>query len=254
MQIFTQSPRGGQAPPLTPALLRMFQARRAAADLQPVAVHASYLINLASPARTMWQFALRKYAEELRRTDTLGADFLVTHVGSTKGRDVTFGIQRVAEAITTVWRRIQPRRAMILIENTAGAGQGLGARLEELRDMLQAIGTRARVGVCLDTAHLFAAGYPIHTDGGFAETLQQIEQRIGWERVHLIHLNDSKVPLGAKVDRHWHIGKGHIGVEGLRRIVRHPRITALPWILETPGETDAEDLCNLRAVLRLLAS
>lgn len=252
MQIFTQSPRGGTPQPLTPAVVRDFQARRAAADIHPVAVHASYLINLASPERTMWAFARRKYAEELRRADALGADFLVTHVGSTKGRDAAFGIARVAEAMTAVWAQVQPRHTMLLIENTAGSGQGLGARFEEIRDMLAAIGPDVRVGVCIDTAHTFAAGYAIHTEEGLRQTVQTIDETIGWDRVRLIHLNDSKVPFDAKVDRHWHIGRGEIGLAGFRRLLHHPRIAALPWILETPGETDDEDLANLRTVQRLL--
>lgn len=253
MQIFTQSPRGGTPAPITPDLARVFQERRAAVDINPVAVHASYLINLASPDRTMWSFATRKYAEELRRADALGADFLVTHVGSTKGKGAAFGIPRVAEAITKVWMQVKPRRTMVLIENTAGSGQGLGAKFEEIRGMLAAIDDGVRVGVCIDTAHTFAAGYAIHTEDGLRETVQIVEQEIGWKRVPLIHLNDSKVPCDAKVDRHWHIGQGHIGVEGFQRILRQPEFSARPWILETPGEEDADDIRNLETVLELIA-
>ena len=252
MQIFTQSPRGGTPQPITPDVVRLFQERRMAADINPVAVHASYLINLASPERTTWSFACRKYAEELRRADALGADFLVTHVGSTKGKGAAFGIPRVAEAIAKVWAQVQPQRTMVLIENTAGSGQGLGSRFEEIRGMLDAIDDSVRVGVCVDTAHTFAAGYAIHTADGLRDTVQQIEDVIGWEHVRLIHLNDSKALFDSNTDRHWHIGQGHIGVKGFRGLVNHPRIAALPWILETPGETDADDIANLRTVLKLI--
>ena len=201
----------------------------------------------------MWGFATKKFAEELRRSDALGAEFLVVHVGSTKGKPAEFGIARVAEAISSVSATVRPQRTMILIENTAGSGQGLGARFEEIRAMLEAINQTARVGMCFDTAHAFAAGYAIHTEDGLRDTVQRVEELIGWQRVPLIHLNDSKVPFNAKVDRHWHIGHGAIGMDGFRRLLNHPRVAERPWILETPGETDAEDIANLRTVLKLIS-
>lgn len=254
MQIFTHSPRGGHAPPIAADTARLFQERRAAADINPVSVHASYLINLASPDPKMWAFATSKYAEELRRADLLGADFLVTHVGSAKGRDAAYGIARVAEAMSAVWSTVRPARTQMLIENTAGSGQGLGAKLEEIEGMLAAIDRHARVGVCIDTAHAFAAGYAIHEAVGLRDFAQHVADHIGWARVPLIHLNDSKVPFDAKVDRHWHIGQGHIGEAGFRRLLAHPQIAERPWILETPGETDADDIVNLQTVQRLLGA
>ena len=200
----------------------------------------------------MWSFACRKYAEELRRADALGADFLVTHVGSTKGKGADFGIPRVAEAITKIWAQVRPRQTMVLIENTAGSGQGLGAKWEEIRGMLDAIDGSVRVGVCMDTAHTFAAGYAIHTADGLRDTVWQIEDVIGWERIRLIHLNDSKALFDSKVDRHWHIGQGHIGLDGFQRMLHQPQFAARPWILETPGETDADDIRNLETVLQLI--
>ena len=127
------------------------------------------------------------------------------------------------------------------------------ADMAEIRGMLQGIGDGARVGMCFDTAHAFAAGLPIHTEDGLRDTVRVVDDQIGWDRVPLIHLNDSKVPFHAKVDRHWHIGQGHIGLDGFQRLLNHPQFAARPWILETPGETDADDLRNLRTVLRLIA-
>ena len=143
---------------------------------------------------------------------------------------------------------------MILLENTAGSGQGLGFTFEQLAAIRNAVRAKARVGICLDTAHLFAAGFPIHTEEGLQETLTAFDRAVGLTHLKLIHLNDSKVPWNSRVDRHWHIGEGHIGLEAFRRIVNHPQLRDLPFILETPKKTELEDQRNLATVKSLRES
>ncbi len=253
MQIFSRSPRGGPAPKLSAEDAKRFDQQRRAAGIDPLAVHGPYIINLASPESRMWAQSVRLYQEEYTRAQALGAQYLVTHVGSHRGEGETAGIQRVAEAVSRTLDRAQ-RRVMILLENTAGSGQGLGFQMEQLAEIRSRVQGAQRVGICLDTAHLFAAGYPIHTAKGLEELLETFDRVVGREQLRLIHLNDSKVPFASHVDRHWHIGKGHIGEEAFRRIVTHPRLRDVPFILETPKTTEVEDQRNLATVRRLMGT
>ena len=251
MQLFSRSPRGGAAPALSVDDGAAFDALRRRAGIDPLAVHAPYIINLASPEPAMWRQSLRLYQEEYRRAARLGAQFLVTHVGSHRGEGEALGIRQVAAALN---RTLDGADAgtLILLENTAGSGQGLGERFEQLAAIRSGVTARERVGVCLDTAHLFAAGYPIHTAAGLEETVAAFDAAVGLSHVRLIHLNDSKVPFGAKVDRHWHIGQGHIGLEAFGRLLAHSALRELPFILETPKSTEAEDRRNLSTVRKLI--
>lgn len=250
MQIFSRSPRGGTPPVLDPELVERFDAARRAAGLAPLAVHGPYIINLASPDAAMWQRSVRLYRDEYARASRLKAQYLVTHVGSHRGQGEEAGLERVAEALNRTLDGA-PAGAMILLENTAGSGQGLGYRFEQLAAIRNAVAARERVGICLDTAHLFAAGYPIHTPDGLERTVDEFDRAVGLEHLKLIHLNDSKVPFDSRVDRHWHIGQGHIGAAAFRRIVTHRRLKDVPFILETPKSGDAEDRRNLATVRRL---
>ena len=253
MQIFSRSPRGGAAPTLSQEDAERFAVERRRAGIDPLAVHGPYIINLASPEAAMWRQSLRLYQEEYTRAARLGAQYLVTHVGSHRGQGEAGGITRVAEAITQTLNGSRSS-VMILLENTAGSGQGLGYRFEHLAAIRNAVEAKERVGICLDTAHLFAAGYPIHTEGGLEETLAAFDRIVGLERLRLIHLNDSKVPFDSRVDRHWHIGQGHIGLEAFRRIVNHPKLRDVPFILETPKTTEREDRRNLSTVRKLVGA
>ena len=250
IQIFSRSPRGGKAPVRSEEALARFDAQRRELGIEPLAVHAPYIINLASPERAMWDQSLRLYQEEYRRVAHLKAQYLVTHVGSHRGSGEEAGIARVARALTDTLEQGTPA-AMILLENTAGSGQGLGSSFEHLAAMREQTSARAHVGICLDTAHLFAAGYPIHTERGLEDTLETFDRVVGLEHLKLIHLNDSKVPFNARVDRHWHIGQGHIGLPAFGRIVNHPRLRGLPFVLETPKTTVAEDRRNLSVIREL---
>src|SRR3989338_7150702 len=253
MQIFSRSPRGGAAPQISRETAERFDAQRRCAGIDPLAVHSPYIINLASPEAQMWKQSLRLYQEEYERASLLNAQYLVPHVGSHRGSGDAAGIARVAEALT---QTLEAHRSplMILLENTAGSGQGLGDQFEQLAAMRDQVAERARLGICLDTAHLFAAGHPIHTADGLEDVLRSFDRVIGMAHLRLIHLNDSKVPFGARVDRHWHIGQGHLGSDAIGRIILHPKLKDLPFILETPKKTEEDDRRNLTAVKRLLTS
>ncbi len=257
MQIFSRSPRGGTPPKLSQEVIEVFDAQRREAGIEPLAVHGPYIINLASPETAMWKQSVRLYQEEYARVTQLKAQYLVTHVGSHRGEGEAVGIARVSEAINRTLDGAPPvgraptGGAMILLENTAGSGQGLGDQFEHLAAIRDGVRAKARVGVCLDTAHLFAAGFPIHTAGGLEETVAAFDRIVGLVHLKLIHLNDSKVPFDSRVDRHWHIGQGHIGLEAFRRIVNHPALKALPFILETPKSTERDDMRNLATVRKL---
>ena len=251
MQIFSRSPRGGAAPKHSQEDVDRFDAERRLAGIEPLAVHGPYIINLASPEAAMWSQSVRLYKEEYARAARLKAQYLVTHVGSHRGHGETPGLARVSEAVTRVLEGAIPT-VMVLLENTAGSGQGLGYQFEQLAAIRRAVSARQHVGICLDTAHLFAAGYPIHTEEGLREAMAAFDRAVGLDHLKLIHLNDSKVPFDSRVDRHWHIGRGHIGLDAFRRIVNHPRLKDIPFILETPKITEAEDRRNLATVRRLV--
>ena len=221
--------------------------------MAPLAVHSPYIMNLASPEPSTWSRSVALFKEEYSRAAQLKADYLVTHVGSHKGQGEAAGIERVSEAINRTLESVRPT-VMILLENTAGSGQGLGDQFEQLAEIRNAVRAKAYVGFCLDTAHLFAAGFPIHTGAGLRETIARFDRTVGLKHLKLIHLNDSKAPFGSRVDRHWHIGQGHIGMDGMRRIVNHPQLKRIPLILETPKQTDVEDRRNLATVKRLVTS
>lgn len=253
MQIFSRSPRGGPAPRLTPEDAERFDRARRAAGIEPLAIHGPYIINLASPDPAMWKQSVRLYRQEYVRAAQLRAQYLVTHVGSHRGEGEAGGIARVARAMNeTLGSTAQP--VMILLENTAGSGQGLGYDFEHLAAIRRGVRAADRVGVCLDTAHLFAAGHPIHTPDGLQRVITSFDRIVGLAHLRLIHLNDSKVPFGSRVDRHWHIGQGHIGLEAFRRIVNHPRLKNTPFVLETPKTTEADDRRNLSTVKRLMGT
>ena len=252
MQIFSRSPRGGHASPLPKKDLRRFYAGRLEAGIDPLVVHGPYIINLASPTRRTWSFSAARYREEYHRCHALSAAYLVTHVGSHRGAGEEVGIKRVADAINRTLGSLASS-VMIVLENTAGSGQGLGYAFEQLAAMREQVSDNARVGICLDTAHLFASGFAIHTEEGLEETLTQFDRLIGMEHLKVIHLNDSKVAFKSRVDRHWHIGEGRIGLEAMARIVNHPRLKHLPFILETPKDTPKDDPRNLATVRKLVA-
>jgi deoxyribonuclease-4 len=250
-QMFSSNPRGWKTLDPEPAECERFRQARAASGQWPVVVHDNYLINLASGDRVIRERSVAAFRREIVRALALGADYLVTHPGSAKGAAASHA---VATSVTSLRRAAQglPLDGLtILIENTAGQGTALGRTFEELAEIIAGASRDLPVGACIDTAHCFEAGYPIHTPRGLAETLRQLESALGVEKVRVIHANDSKTALASRADRHQHIGKGQIGAEAFRRIVRHPKLRDVPFICETPIDQPGDDQRNLRTMRRL---
>jgi len=260
LQIFSASPRmwprGGTR--LAEADAARFRARRSALGLGPLVIHDNYLINLASPDRVMRARSIQAFHDELIRAVSLGADFLVAHPGSFLGSEKSQAIAEIAQGMRQAARGMKFGGLRILVENTSGMGSAVGARFEELRAILDAT-TDLPMGVCLDTAHTFEAGYDITTEEGLARTLDEVERTVKLDRVYVLHVNDSKTPLGSRVDRHEHIGYGKIGLKAFGRILNHPRLgpglQGLPgraFILETPLDRPGDDRRNVRALWDLV--
>jgi len=250
IQLFTRSPRGWQAPPLDPEGAAAFRSGTGAAGIAPVFVHAPYLVNLAAADRGLAARSRRMLVEELDRAGAIGALGVVVHPG--RSPDRAQGLARVTREVSRVIRHSRAG-TLLLLENTAGARTDIGSRFEELAAVIAGVPNRDRLGVTLDTAHLFAAGYEVHTRAGLDATLRDFDATVGLGRLHLLHLNDSRFPLASGRDRHWHIGRGEIGLDGFRAVVNHPLLRHLPGILETPRAAATDDRRNLAALRRLRA-
>jgi len=234
LQIFTKSPGQWRARPLPPEEIRLFRRDAEHARLAPIVAHASYLINLAARSEPLRTQSIASLGEELDRADALGLLGLVVHPGACTGGSDAEGLRLIAQALEKVFRGRRRGRALVLLEHTAGTGTVLGHRFEHLALVLELMKNPRRVGVWLDTCHLLAAGYDLTTDAGYAATFADFDRLVGFDRLHGFHLNDSKRPLGSRIDRHEHIGKGHLGLEPFRRLLRDARFAALPMLLETP--------------------
>jgi deoxyribonuclease-4 len=256
LQIFSASPRmwprGGSR--IAEADAVRFRARRVELALRPLVIHDNYLINLASPDRVMRARSIQAFHDELVRAVSLGADFLVAHPGSGLGTDKEQAIAEIAQGMRHAARGMKLGALRILIENTSGMGSAVGARFEEIRAILDRTGDLP-MGVCLDTAHMLEAGYDITTPEGLESTIAALDRTVGLDRVYVLHVNDSKTPLGSRVDRHEHIGRGKIGLTAFARILNHPRIgpglQGLPgraFILETPIDRPGDDRRNVLAL------
>lgn len=247
-QIFSRNPRGWETADLDPGDVEEFKKRCKAYKISPVVVHIPYLINLCSPEDGLWKKSLDAYVEDIKRADMLEADYFVTHLGSPKGSGVEYGIARFSKGMNEAIARAMPK-LMILLENTAGSGDSLGSRFEHLKGIMDNV--KGNLGVCLDTAHAFEAGYDDSTEAGLSAMVKEIDGTVGTEKIKVVHFNDSKSDFGSRYDRHWHIGKGNIGARGMKRIVNHPKLKDCAFILETPKETDKDDEMNLAAVRKM---
>ncbi|MHB8811601.1 MAG: deoxyribonuclease IV [Desulfobulbaceae bacterium] len=254
LQVFTRNQRQWQAPPLSAEEIASFRAQKGQVPAMPVAAHASYLINLGSGNRELAARSVRAFAEELRRCDLLAIPWVVIHPGSHGGDGIEAGLARVAENLDAAFTAAGEQSAVrVLLETTAGQGTGLGSRFEELAWLINASKFSTRLGVCLDTCHIFAGGYDIRTPATYARTMVEFDRTVGLERLCFFHVNDCKKELGSRVDRHEHIGRGLIGREGFRLLLNDPRFARLPMTLETPKGADlAEDRENLRVLRSLL--
>lgn len=252
LQIFVKSNRSWAVKPLTEEDIARFKAKAEETGIQPVVAHTSYLLNLGTPDDTLWKRSRDTLIVELERCEALGVPYLVLHPGSHVGTGEEVGLAQVAQALGEVHAATPGFRAQILLETTAGQGTNLGYRFEHLGWLLEHTPTGERLGVCLDTCHVFAAGYELRTPDGYAATMEAFDRAVGLGRLKALHLNDSRGDLGSRKDRHEHIGKGYIGLEGFRHVLNDSRLANLPGLLETPKSDDLhEDRENL-AVLRSL--
>lgn len=251
IQIFLKNSNQWKAKPLTDQDRILFREAQERSGIRPVLAHDSYLINLASPDPLLHQKSFKAFVEEMRRANFLGVPYLVLHPGAHMGAGTQSGIARIAKALKRTLNLVDPP-VSILLENTAGQGTSLGCRFEQLASIMERIGNAERVGVCLDTCHAFAAGYDIRTEKGYDAAIEEFDRLIGVDKIRAFHVNDSKKDLGSRIDRHCHIGKGFIGLDGFRYLVNDKRFTDIPKILETPkGEGFRADMKNL-ATLRSL--
>ncbi|HEX8500320.1 MAG TPA: deoxyribonuclease IV [Pyrinomonadaceae bacterium] len=247
VQIFSRNPRGWQAKPLGDAEVEQFKRVRAETGVGPVAVHANYLINLAAADAAVREKSVASFREEVERGLALGADFLVVHPGSARGACEADAIRTCAESLKAACGGLALDGFRILLENTAGQGECIGHRFEHLREISGRC-PGLNLGVCLDTAHAFTAGYDIRDEDGLSAALDALDANVRLENVLAVHFNDSKAAYNSRVDRHWHIGLGHIGAAALGRVASHPRLAHAAFLLETPSDETCDDACNLEAL------
>lgn len=241
IQIFASNPTAWKPPADNPDKYAAFAQAARAHDLAPVVIHAPYLINLASPEPFIWDKSRALLAWTLQRGAPLGASYVVFHTGSHKGTSIDEGIKRIIEGIALILLET-PSEVMLLLENDVGAGNSLGARFEQLAAVLDALPSyRDRLGVCLDTAHLWGAGHDLSSTDSTRQVIQQFDDIIGLDRLHVLHLNDTKVALGSHRDIHARVGEGIIPTESLRALLTDPRLAHVAVILETPIQTDEQD-------------
>ena len=245
-QIFVKNNKQWFAPPLAEEEIAHFRALQKASGIYFFA-HNSYLVNLGSQDPEMFSTSVRAMTAELERAEALGLPFIVMHPGSHGGAGEDEGLRRITQGLDEIVRATPGFRCRMALEITAGQGKALGYKFEQLQRLIESVGDEIRFGICLDTAHLFAAGYNVKTLAGYQETMAQVEKLLGSQRVLGLHLNDSKVPLGKRVDRHEHLGEGEIGLDCFKWIMQDPRWAATPKVLETPKSEDMhEDVENLK--------
>jgi deoxyribonuclease-4 len=233
LQIFTKNASQWKGKPLDPDEVRAFRRRIDESGIHPVVSHASYLINLATTFPALRQQSIDTFIDELARADALGLMGVVIHPGTCTAGSEEDALRLIADAIHQSFKALPRRNTMVLLEHTAGQGRTLGHRFEQLAAIITHLGGSKRVGVCLDTCHLVAAGYDVVSEDGYRETFAVFERLIGIDRLRAFHANDSKKPCGSRVDRHEHIGEGCLGVEPFRRILHDRRFAGRPMLIET---------------------
>jgi deoxyribonuclease IV len=250
IQIFTKNSNQWKAKPLTNTEVKAFREACEAAGIGPVIAHSAYLINLAAPDEALYEKSIQASLDELQRCEALDIRSLVIHPGAHLGTGEEQGLERIAAAIDRIHRELPKLQAALTLEVTAGQGTVLASKFEHFAAILEQVDEPERLGFCLDTCHLLAAGYDFRTRQGYDQMMQAWDDLVGIERIRAVHLNDSKKDLGSRVDRHEHIGEGYIGTQGFAWLLNDPRLAHLPMVLETPKEDNA-DVRNL-AMLRSL--
>lgn len=254
LQIFTRNQRQWAASPISVEEQKLFRAAWRDWGNWPVAAHNSYLINLASPAKEVREKSVIALAEELGRCAALNISLLVMHPGSHGGEGTKAGLERIVKNLDQALAGAEnAEQVSILLENTAGQGNAIGANFAEIGFIIRHSSFGKRLGACLDTCHLFTAGYDFRSDHGYQNTMEEFDHHIGIDRLRFFHLNDSIKDLGSRVDRHEHIGQGRIGLEGFKNLLTDPRFLNAPMTLETPKGLDLrEDIINLRVLRELM--
>lgn len=248
IQIFVSNPRGWRNSDILPEDIAAFRGRLEEEGISPLFVHTIYLINLAASNDEVWERSVQALVMNRRAAAALRSSAVVTHLGSHGGEGDEFGIRRVIEALEAAFA-LSEEPVPILLETTAGSGNGVGHDFKQLGRIVSAFTGGEMLGVCLDTCHAFAAGYELRTPRGLEDTLGELDREVGLHHLALVHANDCKGGLGSRLDRHEHIGEGELGMKAFALMARHPALRDLPWILETPGmsaEKDRENLKRLR--------
>jgi deoxyribonuclease-4 len=253
MQIFTKNNNRWFQKKLDEKEINAFKSKLHKSNIKFVVSHNSYLINLCATKKTILEKSRKAFRDELDRCELLGITHLNFHPGAHLGSGEEEGIKRIAESLNIAHEKTKNYNVSSMLETTAGSGTTIGYRFEQLRKIIDLVEAKERMTVCIDTAHIFAAGYDIKDPKPFNEVIKEFDKIIGLERLKCFHMNDSKKPLGSKVDRHEHIGKGFIGLEGFKNIMNDKRLNKIPKILETPkGKDQKEDLINLRTLRNLI--
>ncbi len=252
VQIFTKNANQWKEREIEQDEITRFRELRSETGIHPVISHGGYLVNLASPDPVIHQKSLRAALQELRRCESLGIDYLVIHPGAHRGEGMSRGMRRLIEAIDSLHQWTPSFRVRILLETTAGQGTYIGSKLEEIAGIINGIAEPRRIGFCLDTCHVFAAGYRLRSESDCERLFDRVEETMGLSGLKVIHLNDSLQARGSKTDRHAHIGRGKIGTTAFRWIMRNPLLEDIPKIIETPKEEgmDRKNLDLLRGYLR----
>ncbi len=254
VQLFSGNPNAWTTRPVDAQAASEFADRVQELDIRPVILHTPYLLNLASPDDAIWSKSVDALAYAVTKAPLLGASIIVTHIGSHKGSGYEAGVARIASAVDSALQANS--RPIIALEMGSGSGLTIGGEFEHIEDILEKMGdSHCRVGLCIDTAHLWGSGYDISTADGVNQMFGLVKKHIGFEKLKVIHLNDTEVELGSKRDRHFHIGKGRVTLEGFRAIINYPGTDDLPGIIETPaGQAFAEDYENLATLRSLIHS
>lgn len=249
-QMFTRNPQGWKFGDLDHDQVEKFKEKLRQSKISPVVDHMPYLPNLSCPENEIYEKSVASFAAEVDRCSTLGISYLVVHLGSHLGKGREVGLERIGSALSLGAKRAKGE-LRILLENMAGTKNSMGSNFQDIREILDSVKKRERLGVCLDTCHLYAAGFDVQSERGVQQTLAKFNEVVGFDTLKVVHLNDSKGGLGSGLDRHENIGKGYIGEKGFRAILHHPAVKELPLILETPVDESDDVIDDLRMVRKL---
>jgi deoxyribonuclease IV len=254
IQIFTKSSRQWAAKPYRKEEIDAFKRAQAESGIRVVIAHDSYLLNLGAPGEALRQKSVAGFIDELERCEQLGIPFLIAHPGSHVGSGEEAGIKAIAHSVSEAHKACPGFTVKVALEITAGQGSNLGYKFEQMRQIFDAVSENERLRLCFDTEHAFAAGYDLRTDEGYARTFDELHRYIGVNRIVAFHMNDSMKPFHSRVDRHEHIGKGHLGLDPFRRVLNDPRFAGIPMCLETEPGPDMKDMvADLKTLHQLLS-